>query len=135
MTDSFTEADLEAYLDEALAPEKMTEIEAALRTSNDLVEQLKAINARRDEGIHALGEIWRHLRLSCPQREQLGSYLLGVLSDEEASYVCFHVETIGCRYCQANLQDLKLQQSEAADSSDTRRRRYFETSAGYLKDS
>jgi hypothetical protein len=122
MTDSFTEADLEAYLDEALAPEKMTEIEAALRTSNDLVEQLKAINARRDEGIHALGEIWRHLRLS-------------VLSDEEASYVCFHVETIGCRYCQANLQDLKLQQSEAADSSDTRRRRYFETSAGYLKDS
>ena len=74
-----TQSDLQAYLDEALAPGEMAAIEVELRNKPELLQQLSAINARRDAGVHSLGEIWRRNRLTCPSREQLGSYLLSVL--------------------------------------------------------
>jgi anti-sigma factor RsiW len=129
----FTTAELEAYLDEALPVEQMTAIERALRTSPDLVKQLAQINGRRDAGVHSLGEIWRRQRLSSPTREQLGSYLLGVLDDDHADYIRFHIDTVGCRFCAANLADLESQQAEAADHATRRRRKYFESSAGFLR--
>ena len=79
MTTDFSNSDLEAYLDESLPVERMTAIEDALRQNSALQKRLTAINGRRDAGVHSLGEIWRRHRLSCPTREQLGSYLLGVL--------------------------------------------------------
>ena len=133
MPSSFTEAELEAYLDEALAVEQMSAIEAALRKAPELVKQLAAISARRDAGVHSLGEIWRRARLSCPTREQLGSYLLGALGEEEEHYYKFHLEIVACRYCQANLADLDGQQVESAGVVETRQRRYFQSSAGYLR--
>src|SRR5687767_16011825 len=80
-----TQSDLQAYLDEALAPAEMAEIEVELRKKPELLKQLAAINARRDAGVHSVGEIWRRQRLSCPTREQLGSYLLGALDQEHRS--------------------------------------------------
>jgi hypothetical protein len=127
-----TIAELEAYLDEALPAEQMATIEAAIRQRPALVAQLSKINGRRDTGMHSLGEIWRRARLSCPSRQQLGSYLLGVLDDDHADYVTFHIETVGCRYCAANLTDLQAQQAEKSDSVQRRRRKYFQSSAGYL---
>jgi hypothetical protein len=129
----FSPAELEAYLDEALAAEQMARIEQTLRSDPNLVRQLAAINARRDAGVHSLGEIWRRHRLSCATREQLGSYLLGVLSKEAADYLGFHLEVMGCRVCRANLSDLQKQQAEAGDTVQTRRRKYFQSSAGYLR--
>ena len=134
----FTPAELAAYLDEALPPESMAAIETALRGDPKLAAQLAEIIAQRDAGQHSLGDIWRRERLSCPAREQLGSYLLGVLTDEEAAFIKFHIETIGCRFCGANLDDLKHQQAAAADRADadrtsTRRRKYFQSSAGHLR--
>ncbi len=130
---AFTPAELEAYLDESLPVEEMTRMEDALRHEPALLSQLKAINSRRDGGGHSLGEIWRRHRLSCPSREQLGSYLLGALSPAAADYIAFHSETVGCRLCQANLTDLRRQQSEAAANVQTRRRKYFQSSAGLLR--
>jgi hypothetical protein len=43
------------------------------------------------------------------------------------------VEVLGCRYCQANLADLQSQQAEATQVVRTRRQRYFQSSAGYLR--
>jgi hypothetical protein len=80
-----------------------------------------------------LGEIWRRQRLTCASRNELGSYLLGVLPAEEMAFVQFHLEEVGCRYCQANLADLQEQQADiAATTATVRRRRYFQSSAGYL---
>ena len=59
MARRFTESELEAYLDEALNPDEMALIESALRKQPELVQLLSAINARRDAGLHSLGEIWR----------------------------------------------------------------------------
>ena len=125
---------LEAYLDEALPAEEMVRVETALRDDAELIGRLGRINSRRDAGVHTLGEIWRRHRLSCLTREQLGSYLLGVLPPEAAAFVRLHVETPGCRLCAANLADLAAQQSESAAAAGTRRRKYFESSAGYLRE-
>jgi hypothetical protein len=127
------QSDLESYLDETLPADEMAAMEKALRDDDRLLEQLSAIRSRREAGVHSLGEVWRRGRLSCPTREQLGSFLLGVLPDEEAEYITFHTELAGCRYCRANLGDLEHQQSEAAETKQTRRRKYFQSSAGYLR--
>ena len=134
MSSNFSNSELEAYLDELLPIEQMAAIEDALRQSEALQKRVTAINGRRDAGVHSLGEIWRRHRLSCPPRDQLGSYLLGVLPREAADYVKFHLETIGCRYCCANIADLQSQQTAAeAEVAERRRRKYFQSSAGYLK--
>jgi hypothetical protein len=127
------QSDLEAYLDEALPAEEMAVIERALREDNALLRQLTTVHSRRNAGVHSLGEIWRRHRLSCPTREQLGGYYLKTLPDETADYITFHLETAGCRYCQANLRDLESQVAEDRKTAQIRRRRYFESSAGYLR--
>jgi len=127
------QSDLDAYLDEALPPEEMARVEAALRNDPELRARLATINGRRDAGVHSLGEIWRRHRLSCPSREQLGSYLLEALPDDAADYVTFHLEVVGCRYCKANLADLERQEAEAPEQVETRRRKYFQSSVGHLR--
>jgi hypothetical protein len=134
MSVNFSNSDLEAFLDESLPVERMTAIEESLRHSEELQKRLTAINGRRDAGVHSLGEIWRRHRLSCPPREQLGSFLLGVLPKGTADYIKFHLETIQCRYCAASVGDLKGQQSAAeAEVAERRRQKYFQSSAGYLR--
>jgi hypothetical protein len=129
----FSDADLHAYLDEAADPERIAAIEAVLRDDEALRERLATLVAGRDAGLHSLGEVWRRNRLTCPTREELGSHLLGVLPEGLAEYVAFHLEVIGCRWCQASAQDLREQHAQAA-SADTPRRRgkYFESSVGRL---
>ena len=132
MADNFSQSDLAAYLDEALPAEEMVQIEEALRKDPELFRQMSTIQSRRGEGLHSLGEIWRHHRLSCPTRQQLGSFRLKALTSEMAAYIAFHLEVVGCVYCRANLADLDSQQAQQGKSTPTRRRRFFETSASYL---
>ncbi len=132
MTKKFPTSDLEAYLDEALPAEQMSEVEAALRHDDNLRQTILDLNGRRDAGVHSLGAIWRRHRLSCPARDQLGSFLLGALSKELAGYIRFHIEEVGCRFCQSNLTDLQQLQQEASESVEHRRQKYFHSSAGYL---
>ena len=128
-----TQSDLQAYLDEALAPAEMATVEAELRLKPELLQQLAAINSRRDAGVHSVGEIWRRHRLSCPSREHLGSYLLAALDEDHAGYIEFHLQTIGCRFCQANLEDLRRQQQESSEVVQSRRTKYFQSTAGHLR--
>lgn len=133
MSNQFDTPELEAYLDEALPAEQMAEVEDALRESDALREQLKAINGRRDAGVHSLGGIWRRHRLSCPSRSQLGSYLMGVLPDDEAEFIRFHLEVSRCRVCTASIIDLQAEQA-ARDTEEVsgRRKKYFQSSVGHL---
>ena len=133
MQPRFTLQELEGYLEETLPAETMAAIEAALRTDPTLLEQLTSINGRRDAGVHTVGEIWRRHRVSCPSRQELGSFLLGALSEEQEQYVKFHLETIGCRLCQANVHDLRLQEQGHTSAATARRTKYFQSSAGMLK--
>src|SRR5438552_16976737 len=96
---------LQGYLDDALSDEETAHVEKALRDSEALRRLLRLIMQERDRGEHSLGAIWRRERLTCPSREQLGSYLLQVLDDGQQDYIAFHLKTIACTYCLANLAD------------------------------
>jgi hypothetical protein len=130
----FTQAELEAYLDETLDVERMVQIEKALRKEPRLLEHLTQINVRRDTGVHTLAEIWRRHQIGVPTREDLGKYLLGILPPEQADYIRFRVEKLRCRFTIANLQDLKAQQQELEAASAARRRKYFQSSVGRLRE-
>lgn len=127
----FTDAELVAFLDEALSDERSTQLENQLRDDTQLRDRLIAVRGRETAGLHTLGAIWRRGRLSCPSREDLGQFLLETLPDEHAQYVRFHLQTAECRYCLANLAD--LQAAAKSDDKVVRRRKYYQTSASYLK--
>ena len=130
-TSDFGDAQLLAYLDEQLPVEQMAAIERALRGSEPLRNRLAGIARRRDQGAHTVGEIWRRMRLSCPTRSELGAFLLETLEPDAAEYIEFHLRTIGCRYCAANLDDLQHSLDAGAEVQQ-RRRKFFQSSAGYL---
>lgn len=133
MSSDVTREQLHAFLDDALSESESARVERVLRDSEELQHLLRQVVQERDRGEHTIGAIWRRQRLSCPSREQLGSYLLGVLEEEPQNYIKFHLETIGCAFCQANLVDLESQQKEAATTSQQRRKKYFQSSEGYLQ--
>jgi hypothetical protein len=127
-----TREQMHAYLDDALPEAEAAKIEQALRGNETLRQQLRLVMQERDRGEHSVGAIWRRERLSCPPREQLGSYLLEALDDNLMDYLRFHLETIACPFCRANLADLKAQQEESAQHAKQRRQRIFQSSAGLL---
>jgi hypothetical protein len=129
---TITREQLAGYLEDALAESETAQVEQALRQSEPLRKQLRVLMEERDRGEHSLGAIWRRQRLTCPSREQLGSYLLETLEPDHQDYVDFHLKTIGCAYCLANLADLKARQQEPARHTQKRRQRFFESSAGML---
>src|SRR5690349_10625614 len=99
---------LRAYLSETLPPGEMARVEKALRDSSELRAQLEDVRQNRPEGsLHTLGAIWRRARLTCPTRQQWGSYLLEALDPELADYYTFHLDVIACPFCRANLADLE----------------------------
>jgi hypothetical protein len=127
-----SDVELTGYLDELLPSERAAAIESRLRESVALRQRVTALIHRRDQGGHTVGEIWRRQRLSCPTRSELGSYVLGVLEPGHADYVRFHVHTVGCRFCEANLTDLEQTQKKSDAGAEPRRKRFFESSAGQL---
>jgi anti-sigma factor RsiW len=132
MTD-VTREQLFAYLDDSLEDAEAARIEKLLRSSAQLRMHLNKVREERDRGEHSLGAVWRREHLSCMTREQLGGYVHGVLDADLTKYVDFHLKTIACPCCLANLDDLREKQSESA-AQNRRRRRYFETSARLLNE-
>ncbi len=133
MGNEFTDADLESYLDETLYPELAAELELLLKTDKKLTVRLQQINGRRDAGVHTLGEIWRRHRIGVPSEEQIYDYLSGKLTREQVEYIDFRLHVLQCRFTIALRNDLENQsQPDSNAASDSRRRRYFDSSANLL---
>jgi anti-sigma factor RsiW len=131
--DSFSDQDLAAFLDEALPIEEATRLEQALRDDEALRRRLGELAAATDRGEHSLGAVWRRRRLTCFDRSTLGSYVLGVLPEDERRYLEFHVNVIGCRICAANLDELREQAASQPPQTTGRRKRIFDSSIGRLR--
>lgn len=130
----FSDTVLSGYLDESLPADQLAAIEVALRDDPELRNRLQRVIRVQEAGVHQLGAIWRRNRLSCPDREEWAQFVLGVLDPEAERYLRFHLEEVGCRYCAANVDDLReSQRMQAADDVTQQRQRYFETSAGRLR--
>ena len=125
-----TREQLHAYLDEALSDHETAQVEKALRDSEEMRRRLRVAREERDRGEHSLGAIWRRERLSCPTREQLNGHLHGILDADFEKYVQFHLTTVACATCLANLDDLKAKQAGAAQTR--RRRKILDSSVGVL---
>lgn len=132
MNESIDDDILRAYLAERLPGETMARVENALRDSAEQRARLEAIRQNRaDPDLHSLGAIWRRARLTCPTRQQLGSYLLEALDPAYADYLSFHLDVINCPYCRANLIDLQGK-SEQAAPGQARQERIYQSSRHLL---
>lgn len=129
---AYSDDELLAYVDEQLSVERMTQIEAELRRSEPLRLRAASLCRRRDQNLHTVGEIWRRGRLSCATRAELAGFHLGTLDRSTAEYIEFHLHSVGCRLCAANLDDLRTAMPASPETSG-RRQRYFESSAGKLR--
>jgi hypothetical protein len=129
------DAILRDYLTDALSSEESARVEKALRDSAELRGRLEEVRHNRsDDQLHTLGAIWLRSRLTCPSRQQLGSFLLDVLDPELASYLTFHLEVVECPFCRANLADLQAQSqtTTAGHASRTRQHRILQSSQHLL---
>lgn len=109
---SITREVLRDYLNDALPDTELVRVEKALRESAGLRTTLAEVLDQEDRGEHTAGAIWRRERVSCPTRDQLGGFLLGAGDQDLLDYVRFHLDVIGCPYCQANLDDLRKLKSK-----------------------
>jgi hypothetical protein len=124
---------LREYLAETLPPETMARVEKALRESSELRAQLEDVRQMRGEsGLHTLGAIWRRGRLSCPTRQQLGSFLLDAVDPTYGEYISFHIDVVACPFCQANLADLRGKAEHATPIAKSRQRRIYHSSRHLL---
>lgn len=133
MSAEFTDAELEAFLDESLDPGRAAELEQAVRKDRELIRRMSRINGRRDAGIHTIGEIWRRNQIGVPSTEDLGKYLLNILGKEQADYIRFRLEVLKCPFTIAALADLKKQREEETRQVETRRRKFYNSGAGLLR--
>lgn len=113
------------------------------RTKQEALERLARAAARHplcgrsfsfpegEENAHELiRRVWRKNLISCLKRSTLGAYSLGALDAEWKDYVHFHLETVGCEACGANLDDM---QAQGRTSRKEARERVFASSIGFLR--
>ena len=106
----------------------------ALDRLREFVDELDAADRGLLEG-ELSGEtticrVWRERRLSCLKRSTIGSYLLGVLEEPWQSYTAFHLETVRCLMCRANLDDLSAEAGPAGSPQLVEQ--MFQSSVGFL---
>ncbi len=83
-----------------------------------------------EEFENLLTDLWEYYRFSCPKRNTIGAYMLGTLEPDWHQYVEFHLNTLGCRFCRANLDDLQNQSRET--QQEAFQARIMESTIGFL---
>ena len=83
-----------------------------------------------EEFENLLTDLWENYRFSCPKRNTIGAYMLGTLEPDWHQYVEFHLHTLGCRFCRANLDDLQNQSRET--QQEAFQARIMESTVGFL---
>ncbi len=107
------------------ALKRLREIAAVRESGNDLLRFLgtaEEVDHRLDLDVRSL---WKERRISCPARHWLARGVAGTLAQGPASFVRFHIEEVGCSWCQANRDDMARVSKEAG----------FEGLVGRLRDS
>jgi hypothetical protein len=129
----FTDSELEAYLDMSLNPARAGELEEQVRQDPEILKRLTQINARRNAGIHTLGEIWRRNQIGVPTREEIVDFLNGFLPLESADYIEFRVKQLKCVFTLALIQDVQSEKSDGEGTSVQRQSKLYEQSKPLLK--
>jgi hypothetical protein len=81
-----------------------------------------------------LTETWEQERLTCPKRTTIGRHLLGTLEDPWKQYVTFHLDTLGCKFCRANADDLReASKDDTASKRTPSSDRLFQSTIGFFR--
>jgi RNA polymerase sigma factor (sigma-70 family) len=90
----------------------------------------KLAESQADPSDSLLTEVWEERRFTCPKRSTIGRFLLGTLEEPWGSYVDFHLNKLGCRFCRANVDDL----NKATEAEQQKlQQRIFESTIGFFK--
>jgi hypothetical protein len=103
-------------------------IKTSARCIKRSVKQSVPVEFERRRAKEKIGEILPDLRPGCLKRTTLGKYTLEIFPEGWESFVRFHVEALGCRFCQANLVELNQQ----VQSHDPRNEQLFQSTIGFL---
>ncbi len=77
---------------------------------------------------HLLTAVWESQRPSCPKRTTLGKFTLGILPSDWDEFVDFHVNILGCTFCNANLAEL-----QSPTETNSVNERLFSSTVGVLQ--
>lgn len=114
----------------------MDEKQVALRKFRMIEKLAEAVDGAATGNAQAIDDTmltrtWEFLRPSCPKRSTLGKLVLGALDGPWQDYVTFHLEQLGCRFCQANRADLQL--SDDGYQPGSAFDRIMESSIGFFR--
>ena len=106
--------ELAAQLEQGVAePELLEHIESCEACQASLTALREEIQSLQI----SISELWFRERISCPEEKELSDWRSGELDGPMEAYVAFHVEELGCPFCQATVG------LEEVRSSDEGRRR------------
>lgn len=77
-----------------------------------------------------LTTVWESMRPSCPKRSTLGKYILKILPPDWEDFITFHLVTLSCTFCNANL--MELQTSGEVPDKASQHMRLFNSTIGFL---
>jgi RNA polymerase sigma factor (sigma-70 family) len=81
-------------------------------------------------GDSMVSSVWEERRPTCPKRSTIGRFELGTLDSPWREFVDFHLNRLGCHFCQANLEDLRKEsQTPAIDMQQ----RIMQSTIGFFK--
>lgn len=96
------------------ALKKLREIVERHDKSHDVAPALAKLAEEGDVPLD-VATIWTESRVSCPSRHWIARWNAGTLAEEPAGYLAFHIDEIGCEWCQANRDDLARQDDDALE--------------------
>ncbi|TWU34579.1 RNA polymerase sigma factor [Novipirellula aureliae] len=107
---------------------KLSRCVQTYQASLDPVQTIDGVVAPelRDADLRAA---WETHRPSCPKRSTLGKYTLGILSPAWHDFVRYHVETLGCLFCDANLAEFRKLPPTAPSTINNH---LFQSTVGFL---
>ncbi|MFM7130753.1 MAG: hypothetical protein ACKO0V_15490, partial [bacterium] len=107
-TDPADDELLRQYLRESLVPEAMAAVENRLRSEPALRALLETVREESpDPMVHSVSMAWVGGRLTCPTRPEWARFFSGLVANDRAGYMKFHLEVIECPFCRANVQDMQ----------------------------
>ena len=93
------------------ALKRLREIASQADASGSL---LPALADQAESGVTGLdvARVWRESRASCPARHWVARYIAQTLDDGPRDFIHFHLEEMGCEWCQANYDDLARSEAD-----------------------
>jgi hypothetical protein len=130
----FSDARLLAYVEERLSIADTIRLEKSLDADEQLKTDLCRVSGQHVTGELTLAAIWRDFQVGCLNHEQLAAYVRHQLGGGLADYVRFHIDEVGCRVCEARLDELtRLTNNSANEQATPLASKCFNSSVGLIQ--